>query len=205
MALTDEEKETAKFLERDFNQCFQQMRHYDGQIIEIVKFAVTSYAAIAGGALALYKYGLEKKIDFSAPALLLVAVGFLFGVTLLALVVRNRTYFVLVTRYLNEHRAFFLVGKPLGFKNAVRMYTNHSQPPYFNWRSSQTLLLNALAVLNASLVGLGGYLLAEPAAYRWCIVVVLVATSFLAQLIIAIKHLRSREGKSAGHAVFGKD
>src|SRR5438874_219365 len=106
--LSDEQKEFAKFLDRDFNQCFQQMRHYDGQILDICKFAFTGYIAVAGVALALYKYGDDKGIDYSGPAVAILSLAVLFGLLFLGLVVRNRVYFVLVTRYINEHRRFFL-------------------------------------------------------------------------------------------------
>ena len=39
--ISDIEKESLKFLERDFNQCFMQMRHYDSQIFDILKFMFT--------------------------------------------------------------------------------------------------------------------------------------------------------------------
>jgi hypothetical protein len=199
------ESESAKFLERDFNQCFEQMRHYDGQIIEIVKFALAAYSTIAGAALVFYRYGLDKNADFRAPALAILVVGLLLGITLLALVARNRAYFVLVTRYINEHRDFFLKDKPLGFPNQTRMYTNWTQPPYFNWRSSQALLLYSLAVLNSGLLGLGLYLLFERSSCKWWIVGVSVAVALGAQLALAIVYLRTREGNSASRAVFGRD
>jgi hypothetical protein len=44
------ESEGAKFLERDFNQCFQQMRHYQAHIPDICKFALTAYTAVIGAA-----------------------------------------------------------------------------------------------------------------------------------------------------------
>ncbi len=205
MPLSDVEKEVATFLERDFNQCFEQMRHYDGQIIEIVKFALTAYSAIAGAALAIYKYGLDKSADYRPPALAIVAVGLLLGITLLALVTRNRTYFVLVTRYINEHREFFLKAKPLGFPNATRMYTNPAQPPYFNWRSSQELLLYSLALLNSGLLGLGLYFLFDKSSQKWCVVGIGTAALLVIQVSIAIAYLLSREGKSAAKAVFGHE
>lgn len=54
---SEQEKEAVKFLERDFNQCFQQMRHYDSQIFDILKFMFTGYTALIGVALGLYKFG----------------------------------------------------------------------------------------------------------------------------------------------------
>lgn len=47
-------EEYSKFLERDFNQCFQQMRHYDLQITGLMKFTFTSYTALIGIAFGLY-------------------------------------------------------------------------------------------------------------------------------------------------------
>src|SRR5713101_4326952 len=92
--LSDQQKEAAKFLDRDFNQCFQQMRYYDGQIIDICKFAFTGYTAIVGAALSLYKYGSDKGSDFRSPAVAMLAIGLLLGLCLLALMARNRVYFV---------------------------------------------------------------------------------------------------------------
>jgi hypothetical protein len=187
------EEQGAKFLDRDFSQSFQQLRHYDGQIIEIVKFALTAYAAIGGGAITLYRYGIEKGVDFRAPAFVLALIGALIGVTLLALVVQDRTYFVLTARYLNEHRQHFLTARPLGFKNAVKMYTNERQPPYFNWRSSQTLVISVLALLNSGLAGAAGYLAADSLDSKWWIAVGLSAASYVVQLGLSVRHLRSRE------------
>ena len=130
--------EAARFLERDFSECFAQMRHYDGQVWDICKFTFTAYTALLGVAIGLYRYSIDRQTNLAPAAMAALGVGVLLGVVFLSLVVRNRVYFVVVARYINEHRAFFLEHRPLGFENASRMYTNRSQPPFFNWRSSQT-------------------------------------------------------------------
>lgn len=201
----ERDKEGAKFLDSDFNQCFQQMRYYDGQIIDICKFAFTGYAAIVGAALTLYKYGADKGTDFRSPAVALLIIGLLLGLCLLALMTRNRVYFVVVTRYVNEHRKHFLAEKPLGFENASRMYTNPSQPPYFDWRSSQALLLYILALLNSGLLAVALYLLCAASACRWIILVSAGVVFLLIELTCAIAYLVSRENKSAAQSVFGRD
>ncbi|HET8922147.1 MAG TPA: hypothetical protein VFN26_04030 [Candidatus Acidoferrum sp.] len=203
--LTDEQKEGANFLDRDFNQCFQQMQYYDGQIVDICKFAFTGYATIVGAALTLYKYGTDKGSDFRSPAVSLLVIGLLFGLCLLALMVRNRVYFVVVTRYVNEHRQHFLAQKPLGFENKSRMFTNPTQPPYFDWRSSQAILLYALALLNAALLGVGLYLVYINVTRQWTILTVASALFLIAQLAGIIGYLLAREGKSASEAVFGQE
>jgi len=202
----DQQKEAAaKFLDSDFNQCFQQMRYYDGQIIDICKFAFTGYAAIVGAALTLYKYGADKGADFRAPAVSLLAIGLLLGLCLLALMARNRVYFVVVTRYVNEHRQHFLTQKPLGFENKSRIYMDPTEPPFFNWRSSQALLLYILALMNSGLLAMALYLLCSSVPCRWTILISAGLLFLVAELVSTIAYLISREGKSAGRAVFGRD
>lgn len=200
----ERQKEAAKFLDRDFNQCFQQMRHYDGQTLDICKFAFTAYAAIIGGALALYQYGVEKGIDYTTTAVGLLGIATLFGLILLGLVVRNRVYFVLVTRYINEHREFFLATNPLGFANRSRMYTNPSQPPYFSKLSSQAFLMYLLGALNATILGIAVFLIWQNKACAAFYVGATVLTVFAVQTVSAVVYLRTRENKSASAALWGK-
>ncbi len=202
---SDSEKEFAKFLERDFTQCFEQMRHYDGQIMDICKFAFTAYATVFGAALALYRYGLDHNSNFRAPALAILIVGLLLGICLVALTVRNRVYFVVVTRYVNEHRSFFLEHKPLGFQNRSRMYTNADQPPFFNWRSSQELLLYTLIILNSGLMAAAIFMASLASTPHWSCIILLSAIFALVQLGAAVGYLISREEKNVSKAVFGTD
>lgn len=194
--LTDRQKEEAKFLERDFNQCFQQMRHYDGHILDIFKFAFTAYTAITGASLALYKYGHEKDIDYSLPAASLLLIGSLIGICLFALVVRNRVYFVIVTRYVNEHRGHFLGKEPLDLKIQTPIYRKSNQPSYFNWLSSQSLLLYVLAVLNSMLLGLGLFLLFDSFLLIGWLAFTASLILLSLQLIFAIRHLKSHGSKA---------
>jgi hypothetical protein len=195
--LSDQEKEIAKFLDRDFNQCFQQMRYYDGQIVDICKFAFTSYIAVAGGALALYKYGMEKNINYTLPAVAVLCLVAVFGFILLGLVVRNRVYFVLMARYLNEHRAFFLKDKPLEFANKSHMFTDYMEPPYLRWLSSQLWVIYSIVLLNATMIGIAGLLLCLDwdKGREWCLFPALAA--LVAQLIGSVRYLQTREKKSA--------
>src|SRR5205809_7104581 len=94
--LTDveKEKEALRFLDRDFNQCFQQFRHYDSQILEVCKFAFLGYSTLIGAALGLYEFGLKEKQTFSAAIVGILATGLAIGTFLYALSIRNRVYFV---------------------------------------------------------------------------------------------------------------
>lgn len=195
--------EAVKFLERDFNQCFQQMRHYDAQILEICKFAVTAYTAVIGASLALYKYGIDKGIEYSVPAIGILSAGLLLGLCMTALVARNRAYFVFVVRYINEQRGFFLAKRPLGFENRTRMYTNPDFPAFFNWRSSQTLLLFVLSGLNSFLAGSIVFLFRNPGKWFW--VLGSAGICWLLQMALSVGYLKSREHKSAERAISGRE
>ena len=198
----EQEKEALKFLDRDFNQCFQQMRHYDAQIFDLLKFMFTAYTALIGIALGLYKFGLKEANDLSASAIAAIVVGLILGLFMFTLTVRNRVYFVQVVRYINEQRGFFFQFKPMGFEDKVKMYINHKQPPYFNWRSSHSWLCYIISVLNSILLGVLLYIL-YPCSWRLVIAGSLLL--FISQMTIAIMYLKTRENKSASKAVFGKE
>lgn len=199
----DYEKEALKFLERDFNQCFQQIRHYDAQLFNILKLVFTGYTAVLGIAVGLYQYGLEKSLDISLPAKAILSVGFLIGLLLFSVVIRNRVYFVKLTRYLNEQRNLFFKYRPLGFENKSKMYINYLQPPFFNWRSSHAWFSYIIAALNSSL--LGALLFTALSRSRWQIVTLSWLVLFIIQLTIGIGYLRSKENKRNSEATFGED
>jgi len=199
-----DDMEAARFLERDFNQCFAQMRHYDGQIWDIRKFTLTAYTVLLGVAIGLYQYSETKEFDLTPASVVILAVGTLFGLFMFSLTVRNRVYFVVVARYINEHRQLFLRDDPLGFKNTVHMYTDPSQPPFFSWLSSQTCLSIVIAILNSVLLatlmfmGLGG------SERRLSATVVVFLLFLFVQVILAVYYTifsraevcqRSRSGK----------
>ena len=204
-SISDQEKEALKFLERDFNQCFQQVRHYDAQIFDILKFMFAAYSALIGVAIGLYQFGLKEGKDLTFPAVAALIVGLVIGLFMFALTIRNSVYFVQVARYINEQRDFFFRFQPMGFENKSKMYTNHNQPPYFNWRSSHSWLCYIIATLNSILLGILLFIIFAPNAYRQEIIIIGSLVLFIAQLAVAIRYLTTRENKSASKAVFGKE
>lgn len=188
--------EAARFLERDFNQCFQQMRYYDSQLWEICKFAFTGYTATIGLSVGLYQFSIDRQVNLFPAAVAVLGVATVLGCFLVALTVRNRVYYVLVTRYVNEHRRHFLEEKPLGFQNATQMYVNPAQPSYFNWYSSQSWFLYTIAVLNSVLVGLLTFIICRFVGLpQWSWAIAIFVGSFTVQLLICIVYLVSRDRK----------
>ena len=188
------EKEALRFLERDFNQCFQQMRHDDDQICGLLKFAFTSYTALVGFALGLYQFGLKQNVVLNCPVLLMIAIGLIVGVFIFSMTVRKRVYFVQLARYVNEQRGLFFVHMPLEFKNAAGMYINPSEPSFFNWCSYHSWIIYLLALLNAVLLGVFLYIADGVSVFSTVPEVIMV---FIIQLLAAVLYLKTREKKTA--------
>jgi hypothetical protein len=195
------DQSSVAFLERDFNQCFHQIRHHDAQTWQIAKFCFTAYSAVIATSIGLYQFSLKNDANLVPAAICLLSAGFLLGVFLFCLSIRHRVYFVLLSRYINEHRRHFLSQRPLGFRNEVGMYTDPTKPPYFNWRSSDAWLFCTIALLNGfaasavSYFGTMSFFLAMSAGLGL----------FSLQLPPAVLYLRSRENKAGEHAAFGRD
>jgi len=188
------------FLENDFNQCFEQIRYYDAQIVDIFKFLSAFYTTVAGIAIGIFQFSIEKKLDLTYGLISGLSVAFLFGICMFFLIVRNRVYFVFCMRYINEHRGHFLSVKPLEFENKSKMYIDYDQPPFFNVFSSQSWWLYVAALLNSTLLGITLYI----SKMRLGTITLTFIIILLGQLIIGISYLKSRENKSASSAVFGK-
>lgn len=187
------EKEALKFLGNDFNQCFQQMRHHDNQIFNILKFMFTAYTALAGAALALYQFGIKESKDLSLPAIAALIIGLLIGLFMFSMVIRNRAYYVKVARYINEQREFFLNIKPMGYINHTDMYMGGSRPKYFNMFGTQAWFTYLIAFLNSSLLGVLLFIQFASNVNRWQYIIGCVVSLFLAQIIIACLYLISKE------------
>lgn len=200
--ISEKEKEALKFLERDFNQCFQQMRHHDTQIFDILKFMFTAYTVLIGAALGLFKSNLQ--VNLTIPIIISLIIGLILGAFMLYLVLINRSYYVRVSRYINEQRKLFLSFKPLEFENTSHMYTNAKQP-YFSRESTQIWLAYIIGALNATLLGVLLFILLASHDYKWLIVVGVSFVLFSVQIAITIKYLKSQENKSASNAVLGKE
>lgn len=193
-----EQEEALKFLERDFNQCFQQMRHYDAQIFDILKFMFTAYTVLIGVAIGLFKSDL--KVNLTIPIVISLTIGLVLGLFMFYLVLINRSYYVRVARYINEQRKLFLAFKPLGFENISGMYINAKQP-YFSRESTQIWLAYIVGALNSTLLGVSLFIIFDLYCYRWLIVIGSSLVILSIQIVIVVKYLKSQENKSSKTAL----
>ncbi len=184
------------FLHIDFAQCFEQLRHYDRLQISLLKFAFSGYAAIVTGSYILLKIGAAKQISFTPVVVLLLTVSFLIGLIVAAMFVRNRYYFVIIARYVNELR-----GKLSGDATVVFKFKAGIQkvsPLYWNPFSAHALALYLLSVLNSSLLAGAVYINWIDAKRIWLSAIVLVLSVSAGQIVAAVLYLKSQEKQSAG-------
>jgi len=187
-------KESLSFLRDDFVQCFEHLRHYDTQIIDILKFTFTVYGVVAGIVFGVYRPGLFKKSAFFPLAIASLLIGLVIGLLMLGIIVRNRAYFVKVARYMNENRRFYLENNPLGFKNISGMYMDSQKPYYFNWYSSQSFVIYTQAAINSFLLGELIYIILS-LPNSWTLIFSISASLILLvlQLYLIIKYLKKEE------------
>lgn len=180
------------FMAHDFNQCFEQMRHYNGQIVEITKFSFLGYTGLLGVAVGLFEYGMDKGVDLRVPVGMALLVGVVFGVFAVGLIAKNRAYFVKVARYVNEQRAYFL-NLGTGFQNVTGMHTDCMRPRVCNYGSSQLWLLYVLSALNGALVAaalcVSGLISQE--GIGWAVFAALICMAL--QVGVAVFYLRGED------------
>lgn len=159
MENTLEESFRKEMLVSDFQQCMEMLRHYDGVNWDLTKFSFGQLLIVIGACwtiLVQERNGNETLMDvlrdgntnYIVGGILLLSTFFLY-LTLIA-ILRNRCYFVLMSRYINEHRDNILKEHPFGFQNDSNMWHDCNFPNIIDWKSTQfafTYLFFFLCVL----------------------------------------------------------
>jgi hypothetical protein len=150
------------FLSADYDYACSQMKYYDTQINDYVKYLFTAYASIISVVAILEKFGITAANDNTlGAAQLLLFIGFCIGVLLVILIVRTRIYFVVMARYANALRDFFLTKQKesYGFTNPSHMWVSHDQPSFrLNPRSAHTWLVIIPILMNSVVFGVLAFL-----------------------------------------------
>lgn len=152
---TNEQLEYGKqFLYHDFEQCFQQMRHYDSQCWDIIKFCFGEILLVGTAIWALYCFSVIPEnvstlvsVNFKWLTLIILLISYIFIFISSYLVARNRVYYVKTSRYINEFRKLAIEIKPYGFKNVYKYYDDYNFPKVNESKSTQLVALYSIIIL----------------------------------------------------------
>ncbi len=199
MGMINQDK-SVDFLLKEYSEAYNHMRHYDNLELSFIKFVFAFDIGILSACVTIYNYFQGNEKIVAKPLGIIALLGFTVGLIFLALCVRNRVYFVVVTREVNRIRKYFNENMEAKF-NFDEMYMNPLYPKYFNFMSTYSLSKYLISILNAILASIGYSLF-------WCGILgfngwVLII-SFLAQAGFIILYLISKEGKKADEAVHGE-
>jgi hypothetical protein len=141
-------------LQSDFQQCFEQMRHYDDAFQGALQFAYTGVVAVAGASGTLLQIWHVNPLNLATVSLVLLFSS-LAGIVILMLLAKNRVYFARVARYVNEIRHLYLQKDPAGIANKAGMFDDVTFPPILDFGSTQTFQIYLVSAFDSFLFACG--------------------------------------------------
>lgn len=139
-------------LQSDFEQCFEQMRHYDDVFQNSLQFVYTGVVAVPGASGTLFSIWGTKTSNLATLSVILLF-SWLAGIVVVTELAKNRVYFARVARYVNEIRRLYLVKSQAGIKNEAKMFTDPTFPHVLDWGSTQTFQIGLASVFDSLLFG----------------------------------------------------
>lgn len=185
------EQLSSQLMINDFQQAFYMLRHYDDVNWNLTKFAFGQVLVTLGACWTIFYKSSElqdNKVlqDYSLIGMviiLLLSAG--FSLMTIFAICKNRSYFVRVSRYINEHRHFALECKKEVISNISKMWDNPNFPKVKDWCSTQMICLYLLFVCYLfELTLAGGLVLIENFCFCKLFIVIVL---FLLAMIICIK------------------
>lgn len=189
--------ESVEFLGRDFAESFAQIRHYDGMMWDVTKFSFLQLLVGVAASWTIFTFATnDGSSEPSREHWPLVSAGvllisYLFSIIAVFLLAKLRTYFVVVTRYVNDQRDHFLSQKPAEFANRSGMYTDYTKPLAFHFSSTQFILILVIAFLGSLVLASAiGILLFYADAQNWVVITFGSAAGILSALFHVVTVVR---------------
>lgn len=194
------------FLNHDFDQSYEQLRHYDNLSWDITKFSFIELLAGIAAVWAIYGFALNPenpnswiKDNYMLLIPSIFGICYIFSILATFLISRNRVYFSKVAKYLNEHRNFSLSIKPIGFNNHTKFYTNINYPPAFDKWSTHLVSLYVIQFISAIMFSSLSYCLFISWSKKGILIpvlsIILGILSFLINLCYNINYMKKQDEK----------
>lgn len=134
----------------DFQQAFYMLRHYDDVNWNLTKFSFGQILVSLGACWTVFFEANKAnalpilKLNYSIAIFILLILSSAFTLISILGICKNRTYFVKVSRYINEHRKVAINKNNVGFANESKMWNNPNFPKNVDWGSTQMICLYLL-------------------------------------------------------------
>lgn len=139
-----------QLLVSDFQQAFNMLCHYDDVNWTLTKFSFWQILVSLGACWTIFFEATKSNALSLLKSYYLVGIFVLLvlsaAFTLISIlgICKNRTYFVKVSRYINEHRKFAFDNSELCFYNISGMWSNPKMPKNIDLGSTQLICLYLL-------------------------------------------------------------
>jgi hypothetical protein len=194
------------FLKNDFNQSYQQLRHYDSLNWEITKFSILELLVGIASVWAIYSFAKDTDnsntyvaMNYSWIIPSILGVSYIFSILASFLISRNRVYFAKVARYINEHRDFAFKENLTGFKNLSKFYTNPNFPTAFDKWSTQLVCLYVIQVVSSIMFGALVYGMISIKSSNFCLTIGFSLFSGLISIVVNlwvyISYMKNQDSK----------
>lgn len=120
----------------DFEQCFEQMRHYDDSFQNTLQFAYTGTVAVVGVSGTLLQSYHYTQLNLTILSVIL-GLSWLVGIILVMSLAKNRVYFTIVARRVNELRNVCFDEHSPHRENKAKIYTDPTRPRISDFASTQ--------------------------------------------------------------------
>lgn len=146
----DDSQYSKQLLINDFQQAFYMLRHYDDVNWNLTKFSFGQILVSLGACWTVFFEANKSdalpllKSYYSLGIFVLLILSAAFTLISILGICKNRTYFVKVSRYINEHRNFALNNNDTDFVNISKMWNNPQFPKNLDWGSTQMICLYLL-------------------------------------------------------------
>lgn len=137
-----------ELLKSDFEKSYEQMRHYDSSFQNLTTIILGAYLGVIGSIATLFGLKIEFQQVIIGIGIILIFMASSSTIFILILA-RNRVYFTIVARYVNEVRDHYVRKQPFGFRNKSKFYTDCHFPKAWNIKSTHFIVLMFLIFINS--------------------------------------------------------
>ena len=200
------QQESVDYLISEYEQCFQQMRHYDTTQNTLLTFALTGYIAIFAAVYTLYQYSTNNPIKYTFLTMIFI-LSTIAGIIVLMTLARNRVYYTAVAKQVNRIRNYFLSNSELDFIRYNNCYVSYDKPKNFYWLSTYAMYIVVISLFNASLIGSGvvmfnRFIVNKDFNISLAFGIITGLIMMVLELIYVVKYFHRNDSKNADDAVW---